>query len=175
MGAPEHVPTDPTAEVRSYASPPRRAGSWLADRPGELSGPQPSGGRLGTPGPDQGYALTLAARFEGRLQLAEGEEEADALAGGAAIAMKRSGLFGRAPILQDVEAGLVVWGLLDANADPGLVEVRREWFEEVHHAHHYMALRRVVDAVPADLLRQSLDDIEVAYAEGWADCLDLTV
>lgn len=173
MGAPEHVPAVPGSTVRSYSSPPRRAGSWRADRPGELPGRQPAGERLGTPGPDQGYALTLAGRFAGRLQLEEGESEADALAGAAAIGMKRAGLFGRAPVIHDVEAGLAVWGYLDANVDPALVELRRQWFEEVHHPHHYMELRRVVDAVPADLLRQSLDDIEVAYAESWRDCLDL--
>ena len=33
-----------------------------ADRPGELVGRQPRGPRLGYQGPDQGYALALAAR-----------------------------------------------------------------------------------------------------------------
>jgi len=173
MGAPEFVPTSRADTTRSYSSPPRRAGSWNANRPGDLVGRQPEGDRLGTPGPDQGYALTLAARFEGRVKLAEGEHEADALAGAAAIAMKRSGLFGRAPVIFDVEAALAVWGFLDPRPDPALVEVRREWFEEIAHDHHYMERRRVVDAVPAELLRQSHDDIEVAYAEGWRDCLDL--
>ena len=165
MGAPEHVPVHPTAKVRRYSSPPRRPASWRADRPGELTGPQPSGDLLGTPGPDQGYAMKLAGRLAGDLVLAPGESEADVLAAAAAIAMKRSGLFGRAPILDDVRAALVPWGFLDSSAPAELVDRRRSMFEEVHHAHHYMAMREVVDAVPADLLRQTLEDIEVAYAE----------
>lgn len=173
MGAPEHVPTSATEHVRKYSSPPRRAGEWRANRPGELSGPQPVGDGLGTPGPDQGYALRLAKRFRGQLKLKPDEAEADALAGASAIAMKRSGLLGRAPILHDIEAGLVVWGFLDATADPELVRIRRVWFEGVHSEHHYQQRRRIVDAVPADLLKQSSDDIGVAYVEGWADCLDL--
>lgn len=175
MGAPEFVPVPSDAAPRTYSSPPRRAGSWNADRPGDLVGRQPEGDRLGTPGPDQGYALTLAARFKGRLELTDGEHEVDALAGAAAIAMKRSGLFGRAPVIHDVQAGLAVWGYLDDTPDPALVDARRTWFEEIGHDHHYTERRQVVDAVPADLLRQSLDDIEVAYAEGWRDCLDLEV
>jgi len=172
MGAPEHVPAQPTARVRSYSSSPRRPAGWLADRPGDLTGPQPSGDRLGTQGPDQGYALHLARRFEGRLHLEDGESEADALAGATAVATKRSGTFGRAPVLHDVQAGLVVWGFLDADPDPELVALRRERFAEVHHAHHYELLRRIADAVPAELLAQSLQDIEVAHAEDWRACFD---
>lgn len=171
MGAPEHVPVNPNARVRRYSSPPRRPTPWKADRPGELSGPQPEGALLGTPGPDQGYALKLAKLLSGEVKLVDGESEADVLAAGAAIGMKRSGLFNRAPILADVRAGLVPWGYFDADAPNELVQRRREMFEEVHHAHHYIAMREVVDAVPADLLRQSLDDIEVAYAEDWKACL----
>lgn len=175
MGAPEHVSTDPRAEVRSYASPPRRNAPWLADRPGELTGPQPEGERLGTPGPDQGYALTLAKRFADRLQLNTGEELSDVLAGAAAIAMKRSGSYGRAPILRDVEAGLTVWGFLDATPDPELVDIRRAWFEEIHQSHHYSELRRVADAVRTEMLERPFDDIEVAYADNWRSVLDLDV
>jgi hypothetical protein len=173
MGAPEYVPVQPTARVRRYSSPPRRPTPWKADRPGDLSGPQPEGSLLGTPGPDQGYALKLAGRLRGELKLADGESESDVLAAGAAIGMKRAGLFNRAPILDDVRAGLVPWGFFDPDAPGDLVKRRREMFEGVHHGHHYIAMREVVDAVPGDLLRQSLEDIEVAYAEGWRSCLQL--
>ena len=36
----------------------------MADRPGDLGGPQPTGARLGAQGPDQGYALTLVTLFD---------------------------------------------------------------------------------------------------------------
>lgn len=175
MGAPEYVPTTPREQVRSYSSPPRRPEPWRADRPGEVVGPWPEGDRLGTPGPDQGYAIGLAARFRPRLQLREREDEADVLAGASAIGMKRAGLFGRAPISHDIEAGLCVWGYLDTGADPELVEMRRQWFEEVHRTHHYMERRRVVDAVPDGVLRQPLDAIAAAHSDDWRACLDLTV
>ena len=113
MAAPKFVPTDPTDLVRSYQSPPRREGSWMADRPGELGGRQPEGERLGTPGPDQGYALKLAESFRGKLTLRTGESESDAIAGGSAIAMKRSGLFGRAPVGHDLRVRLGICGFLD--------------------------------------------------------------
>lgn len=171
MGAPEYVPVNPSSKVRTYSSPPRRPTPWRADRPGELSGPQPEGTLLGTPGPDQGYALKLARRLEDEVLLADGEGRADVLAAGAAIAMKRAGLNGRAPVLADVRAGLVPWGYFDADAPSELLELRRDMFEGVHDGHHYVAMREVVDAVPADLLVQSLDDIEVAYVEDWQGCL----
>ena len=70
MAAPEHVPVDRTQPVRVYESPPRRPESWLSDRPGEvIAAGQPRGEQLGHQGPDQGYALSLARRFEGKLTL----------------------------------------------------------------------------------------------------------
>jgi hypothetical protein len=113
----------------------------------------------------------LAKRFSGRLHLTPGESEADALAGATAIATKRSGLLARGPILDDIEAGLVVWGFLDPTADPALVRRRKTWFEEVHSDHHYPQRRQLVDAVPGDVLKQSLEDIAVAYADDWQNCL----
>lgn len=175
MAAPEHVPTKPAQLVRSYTSPPRRAGSWSADRPGEIDGRQPEGERLGTPGPDQGYALKLAEGFAGRLTLTEGEHEADAIAGGSAIAMKRSGLFGRAPVVHDLTVGLGIWGFLDERPDPELVAIRREWFEEVHTSHHYPQLRRVADAATEELLRLPHGEILERHRADWRSCLDLDV
>lgn len=173
MAAPEFVPTQPARKARSYASPPRRAGSWLADRPGELSGRQPVGEQLGTPGPDQGYALTLAERFVGRLALHDGEHEADALAGAAAVAMKRSALFGRAPVIHDLTVGLTIWGFLDPGADAELVSIRREWFEEVHLPMHYTARQRIVDAAPEPVLRLPHQKLAERHRADWRACLDL--
>ena len=175
MAAPEFVPTPTRHAARSYSSPPWRAGGWEADRPGELRGGQPSGDQLGNPGPDQGYALTLTERFRGKLALSEGEHEADALTGAAAIAMKRSALFGRAPVIHDVRVGLMVWGFLDVGAPAELVEIRKEWFSEIHHTvHHYPQLRRVVDAVPEHVLRQPHGAITAQQSADWRSVLDLS-
>jgi len=172
MAAPDYVPTNVSHAVRSYSSPPRRRGSWRADRPGEVRGPQPVGERLGVPGPDQGYALTLAQGLADQI-VAPGEHTSDVVAGAAAIAMKRSGILGRAPLREDVLAGLTIWGYLDTAADPELVELRTALFSEVHHAAHYPELREVVDTVPADVLAHSLAEIQDAYLFSWRQNLRL--
>lgn len=175
MAAPEFVPTSVRQPARSYSSPPWRAGGWAADRPGEIRGLQPVGDQLGTPGPDQGYAITLVERFRGKLALTEGEHESDALTGAGAIAMKRSGLFGRAPVIHDVRVGLTVWGFLDVGAPAELVEIRRKWFSEIHHTvHHYPQLRRVADAVPDDVLLLPHGEISARHSADWRACLDLS-
>src|SRR5204862_2331213 len=50
------------------APPPAR--DWRADRPGDLAGEQPDGALLGRPGPNVGYAYTLADRARDSLRLA---------------------------------------------------------------------------------------------------------
>ena len=67
VAAPDYVPTRPTDRPRRYESPPRRGNSWSPDRPADLLEGQPAGERLGSQGPDQGYALTLVHQFEGKL------------------------------------------------------------------------------------------------------------
>ena len=166
MGAPEHVPST-TARVRSYTSAPRRTGSWLADRPGELAGRQPEGGGLGSPGPDQGYVLTLAREFAGRLELGEGEHEVDALAGASAVALKRASLFGRAPVIHDLTAGLEIWHWFDAAPPSDLDELRRDMFKEAHHPHHYPKLRRIADVVGPEVLARPLDAIVADARSDW--------
>lgn len=174
MAAPEHVPLEPLQLVRTYGSPPWRPDPWFADRPAEIRGRQPVGERLGVPGPDAGYALLLASRFSGRLTLLDGEHEADALAGATAVATKRSGLFGRAPIVHDLTVGLTVWGFLDTSPPAPLVTIRRDLFEEVHLTTvHYPRLRAIADAVPESVLVRPHDAIAQRYEVNWRSCLDL--
>lgn len=163
----------PAQQVRAYSSPPRRSDSWRADRPADFAEErrQPQGDRLGNPGPDQGYALKLARLLEPELQLAEGEHARDALAGIVAVANKRASLLGRAPVIHDLRVAATVFGFLDASADADLVRLRRELFEEVDHFHHYVELRRIVDMVPAEVLRQTPQQVEQRYRAGWRDQL----
>ena len=158
MAAPDYVPkpTDDTARV--YSSPPRRPESWMADRPAELSGRQPLGARLGAPGPDQGFALKLGRQFAGRLVLAPSESEADALSGCLAIAMRRSAIYGRAPVIHDLTLALTLWGFVfEAPAD--LVAVRSQVFASVASPHHYVERRAIVDGVSEELLRCSVPEV----------------
>ncbi len=169
MAAPEYVPSSASRIARTYASPPRRPQSWLAERPGDLGAAEPSGPGLGSPGPDQGYALTLAPLLAGSLVLGEGEHVPDALAVATAVGLKRASSFGRAPILADLRIGAAVWGLAGSNPPAELVDVRTEMFDEVHHPHHYMRLRRVVDVTPSAFLHRSVDTIDADLADDpWA-------
>lgn len=172
MAAPEYVPLRPTDEPRSYKSPPRRPEPWMADRPGEVvRGGQPRQDQLGNQGPDQGYALHLAERFVGRLQLAEGEQEADAIAGCLAVALKRASLLGRAPVVHDLTAAFTVWGFLDDEPDPELLALRQERFAEVRKPHHYHLQRAIADAVPPTTLKRSHEAIAAAHRRDWRSLL----
>ncbi|MEM9564556.1 MAG: hypothetical protein AAGA93_18185 [Actinomycetota bacterium] len=168
MAAPDYVPIDPTQQVRGYSSPPRRPDPWLGDRPGEIGGPQPTGRALGTAGPDQGYAYKLVHLFDEQLSLGAVHRE-DAVAGCVAIAMKRSALFGRAPVVHDLRAAFTVYGFLDPDPPAELVEVREELFAEVASGHHYFERRNVVDRVDADWLRKPHDKIAIQYQADWTE------
>lgn len=167
MSAPRFVPKPPARRVRTYQSPPRRPTPWLADRPGELDGLQPEGALLGSQGPDQGYALTIAKALAPSLHLHTGEHLADVLAGAAAVATKRSSLFGRAPMREDLDVAFGIWGFLRKDPSKELVELRRELFEECHVPHFYERTRRIADAVPAEVLEQSSDDILALAKDDW--------
>lgn len=178
MAAPEFVPTKPTDSPRSYASPPRYGDEWFAVRPGEVVGqggqPDRDAGRMGSPGPDQGYLLKLAPMLRAEVQLATGELLADAETGALAIALKRASLFGRAPVIHDLRLAYTVWGYLDAAAPAELVAERTRRFEGVRlTAHHYPELRALVDAVPAETLRLSLPQVAAAHAADWRSLLSL--
>ena len=164
MAAPDYVPTETAAADRYYVSPPRRPQSWLADRPGELIGGQPDGEGLGVPGPDQGYALRLARRFEDRLVLEPGEQAEDAIAGCVGVALKRAASFGRAPVAADLDVAFRVFGFLPPAPDESLVAWRKELFAGVSHAHHYAEARALVDLVPEAVLRMAPSEVEAACA-----------
>lgn len=178
MAAPEFVPTRPTDHPRSYASPPRRDDEWLAVRPGEVVGeggqPRVDAGRMGAPGPDQGYVLKLVPLLRDELHLAVGESLADVEAGAVAVALKRASLFRRAPVIHDLRMAYGVWGYLDTDADAALVAERRARFEGVHlSAHHYPELRAVADAVPEATLRLTPSEAVERHRVGWRELLAL--
>ena len=151
MAAPEFVPSTAVRRTaKAYASPPQRDGGWKADRPGEIVGEgQPEGPALGSHGPDQGYVLKIARRFEGELHLQGGEHEADALAGCCAVALRRASLFSRAPVVHDLQLALDLFGFTDTKPAADLVEWRRERFAELSHTtQHYFEGRALVGMVP---------------------------
>jgi hypothetical protein len=161
MTQPTFVPISEADQVR----PARHLhvpGAWTANRVAELSGPTALSGRsVGTPGPDAGFALRLARRFEHELTLGEGESEHDVLLGVALIAARRAALFGRAPCIYDVQFALALWGFLGEVA-PGFQAARRAAFASV--SHDYVAQRSLVDAIPEATLRLAPADAQGAAA-----------
>jgi len=168
MAQPTFVPITEADQVRGARrlAVPKR---WVADRPGDLRGPQrPSGTRHGTPGPDQGYALRLARRFEDRIHLTAAEDTEDVLHGAAILASKRSGLLGRAPCIYDLEAALAIFGFLAPRPPPELIAERREVFASV--SRDYVAQRSLVDAVPDETLLMPAAKLTARLAE-WQSLL----
>jgi hypothetical protein len=138
-----------------------------ANRPGELRSPRvPSGKGVGTTGPDQGYALSLASRLAPRLHLAEGEDRHDVALGTALLGSRRAALAGRAPSSYDVEAAARLFGYLD-DAPADLVSHRRPLFKGVCHS--YDAQRALVDSVRDDVLRSAEPDMTAL--EHWRERL----
>lgn len=101
------------------------------------------------------------------------EHADDAIAGAVAVALKRSSLFGRAPISHDLTVGFTVWGFLDSSADKRLLEVRHELFEECRSPHHYPKLRAIADAVSAEVLAQPHQAVLDQYRDGWNQVIQL--
>jgi hypothetical protein len=169
MAAPDYVPRPKAEKARVYESPPWSGDSWEQDRPAELMAGQPMGPRLGYPGPDQGFALKLVRLFEGQLALAPGEHEADAVAGCTAVALKRASLFGRAPVVYDLQIAFTIFGYWPPGnqPDPALVKLRKPLFEEVANLHHYSELRHIVDLVPVAVLQLTPDAVAAQAASDW--------
>lgn len=164
MTQPSFVPIAEADQTRPALrlEPPR---PWVAGRPADLQFPARPGGRhLGTPGPDQGFALRLARRFEDRLRLHPGEHADDVLVGCAVLASRRSGLVGRAPTVHDLETALSLWGFLSEHVPEELVEVRRLAFSAA--SHDYVTQRALVDRVPESAIRMRADEVTARVAAG---------
>jgi hypothetical protein len=129
--------------------PPARG--WWADRPGDLAdGVQPRGNRFGSPGPNIGYALLLVRRMHDQFELTPLEHLHDVDAVVAALAMKRAASFGRAPVPADIESAALTLGYLSSPSGE-FVEWRAQTVDGA--GHDYDAARKVVDAIPLEVLR----------------------
>ncbi len=126
----------------------------------------------GSPGPDQGYALSLVKHFEDKLQTGSVDHH-DAVAGCIEVAMKRASLFGRAPMIHDLQAAFCLYGFLNSAVNPSLVKLREHVFAGVDHGVHYKERRRVVDLVDSVFLKQSIQTIEAEAAKDWQTAFDV--
>ncbi|MGA8296847.1 MAG: hypothetical protein WB770_07370 [Acidimicrobiales bacterium] len=165
MTQPRFAPIQYEDEVRPgyRLSPPKR---WLANRPADFTG-QPTrlvpGG--GVPGPDQGYALLLAERIADRLVLANGEHREDVVIAGVAIALRRAAIFGRAPVLADLEVSFGLLGYL-FDAPAALVRARRRFVDGA--SHDDFGVRELVGRVPESVLREPAA-LYVQHHERWRE------
>ena len=169
MPQPDYVPLRPSERVRPSERLPV-PDEWTTDRPAEITTPfQPTGKKLGSAGPDQGYGLKLARHFADRLKLSDREHTEDAVAGCLAVGLKRAALFGRAPVVYDLELAYTVFGFLgDAPAD--LVAARAHLFEAA--GHHYEDQRAIADAVPESTLRLTPAQVSERMAD-WKSLVSL--
>jgi hypothetical protein len=164
------VAVDPFVASRIEDAPratpaPGPAFRWAAARPGDSTVPEANDGPLfGTPGPDHGYALTLAERFRGRLRLGLHEHRIDVEAVAAEIGMRRAAEAGRAPTADDVELGFTILGYL-SEAPDDLVAWRRPRVR--HAAHDYLRRRLIVQAVAPESLDLSLDAARARVTSDW--------
>jgi len=143
---------------------------WTTSRPSELRGTRaPAGSSLGTPGPDQGFALKLARRFEDRLVLGPGDHAEDAISGCTAVAMRRAALFGRAPVIHDLTLAFTLWGFLEG-APADLVAAREPLFRSA--SHHYRVQRTIADCVLESTLRLAPEQVGDRLGE-WRTLVDL--
>ncbi|CAN5826393.1 MAG: hypothetical protein ACR2HP_13830 [Ilumatobacteraceae bacterium] len=172
MAAPRFTPVDPMDNARGYTSPDHVPTEWRADRPGDLTGRQPTGTRLGYQGPDQGYALLLASRVRPEVVTQPHEHVADAVAGATAIALRRASVFGRAPVIHDLRMAFTMWGWFDGSPPDELVALRRDAFEGVADTlHHYDLLRDLADSVPEETLRATPAVVAARYPGEWRQLL----
>ena len=143
------------------ATPPAR--DWRADRPGDLGGETAAGSMLGRPGPNVGYAYTLAARARAALTISPLEHDADVVAVVAEIAGKRAAHFGRAPVMTDIDVAIALLGY-DGLVDDDFVDLRARLVHDA--AHDYIRRRELVDAVPEALLPMRMSEL-IGAVDGW--------
>lgn len=156
MTQPRHVPLTPADRVRTGERLPTPE-PWRTDRPAEaVSTSPPSGRRLGTAGPDQGYGLKLARQLVPALELGADDHTEDAVAGCLAVGLKRAAAFGRAPVVYDFQHAYTLWGFRPG-APADLVEHRRRVFAGA--SHDYWHQRDIADAVPESTLRLTPEQV----------------
>jgi hypothetical protein len=132
------------------------AGAWRAERPGDLVAGQPHGPLLGSPGPGIGYARLLVERRRDRFVLSASEHLDDAASVVAELAMRRAAALGRAPVIADIDVAMELLGY--AGDVPSETPAWR--FQLVDGAgHEYAKRRRIVDAVPGEVLRLPSDRV----------------
>ncbi len=129
----------------------------------------PQGGLYGNHGPDIGYAYKLARLVREKLKTVSGESLEDAEAGVISVAMRRAALFGRAPVVADLDVAATIWGFYDDQPASGLRVLRAEMFEGARNPIHGYDLRReIANVVSEHALMMTPAAATTAHAQDWA-------
>ncbi|MGI9648593.1 MAG: hypothetical protein ACR2OI_08760 [Acidimicrobiia bacterium] len=165
---------EPKIDITAADAPRPQAGPaparrWKAARPGDLHSPDdvPWGGGFGTPGPDTGYALKLAAGAEYELEEGESRHNVDATL--AVVMSMRASSTGKAPSADDLSFALLLLGLDAREEVPDsvtsrLVAARKQWAPRA--AHSNLAARQMSGLLPPELLALSPADLRHRLALG---------
>lgn len=123
----------PNVEITAAERPrdvpqPGVATKWRADKPGLATGPDdtPGGGLYGTTGPDPGWGVKLVNNAD----LPDDDPNLRRVLIG--LVMARAASFGRAAVLEDLEAALALSGH-DDDPPEWVVERRNRWLEVAPH------------------------------------------
>ena len=149
MTQPRYTPIESRDEVRAakHLDPPR---PWTAHRPAEhRPGAAAGRSRIGTAGPDQGYALRLAEGVRDSLVLGRGEHVDDAIAVTTQVALRRAARFGRAPVRRDLESAI---GLLSFDVAISDDAAAHRSAAITGAAHDHWRCRELAELVPDDAL-----------------------
>lgn len=157
------------ADVPRAQAEPAPALRWTATRPGDLHSPTevPWGGAFGTPGPNTGYALKLAAGADYELDEGESRQNVDATL--VVIMSARASMTGKAPSVDDLSFALLMLGLDTREEVPDavtlqLVADRKQWAPRA--AHSKLAARDLAGHLTPDLLVLSPADLRHRLALG---------
>lgn len=136
------------ADAPRQTAEPGAPARWVNERPGAITSPeqQPWGGSFGRPGPNTGWALRLIGRAE--FDRSHRPKETKGIL--AALVGARASHFGRAPVPQDVEVGLMLLGLrTDGLSEPTVdsLAFRREHALD-HAAHEHSKGAVLLDEIP---------------------------
>ncbi|MEX2322775.1 MAG: hypothetical protein WEA29_03260 [Acidimicrobiia bacterium] len=143
---------------------PRRTGHpsypdrWSPDRPGDMTSPSEVrwGGAFGTTGPDAGYAERLVAAR--KTEALAGETVDDVRRAVMVLAAARAARLGRAPMLDDIEAGEAALGVGAHNP-----AWRLRWTVGMAHSRH--APQRLITATDLTALAAPVETIRRRTAE----------
>jgi hypothetical protein len=110
----------------------------------------------------------LAEHVRPRIKVTHGESVDDAIQGCIGIALRRASVFGRAPVIHDLDIALTMWGFFLDTPPADLVAARKQLFEGLSNVvHHYVEARQLVDMVPDSTMRMTPEMVRKSMPNSW--------